>query len=379
MHTLYGAYPLYHDYLVRSLSQSKSLKGMNQLILDCDLMRFRNTGLYYYCLNLGHYVNRLFENEGSEPMNFYIPPREISSFDDSKRCIVEKPLHKYFKPFLWGCRVWHAPFQSGRILPYKNKDVNVLLTIHDLNALHEDLPFGEREKSLAHTQKLIDRADAIVCISEFCKSDVLSNCDVGNKPVYVIHNGTHVVVEPALTKDSYKPRRPFLFAMGDVNRKKNFHTLTSLVEQTDLELVIAGRLAESDYVAAINKDAEQKKISDRVHVLGPVSEGEKAWYLKNCKAFVHPSLAEGFGATVVEAMSFGKPLFLSNLTSLPEVGGDVAFYFKSFQPQHMRQVFYDGMKEYFKNGLAERIEERGKQFDWIQKAGEYLNVYKTLL
>ena len=125
--------------------------------------------------------------------------------------------------------------------------------------------------------------------------------------------------------------------------------------------------------------ARKLGVSERLHVLGPVSEEDKAWYFKNCQAFILPSLAEGFGAPVVEAMKFGKPIFLSNLTSLPEIGGEVSFYFSSFEPDHMQQVFHDGMVEYQRNGLAKRIVARGNQFSWQEKAMDYLNVYRSLL
>jgi glycosyltransferase involved in cell wall biosynthesis len=254
-----------------------------------------------------------------------------------------------------------------------------LLTIHDLNAMHEDLPKAEQERSVAHTQKLINHSNALVCISEFCKADVLKYCDVGNKPVYVIHNGTHAVGFPCLEPGSYKPGRPFLLAMGDVNRKKNFHTLMPMMAANHFELIIAGRLAEGDYIQNILDEAEMLGIKDRVHILGPVTEGEKAWYLENCMAYIHPSLAEGFGAPVVEAMSFGKPLFLSHLTSLPEIGGDVAFYFKSFDPGHMTEVLYEGLQYFQKNGLSQKIKERSTHFNWREKAKQYRDVYHSLL
>lgn len=352
---------------------------MNKIILDCDLMKFPNTGLFHYCLNLGNYVNDLLAAEGEELMKFYVPPSQAHCFEDQRLVIKERKSHKFFRPFLWGCKLWHAPFQSGRILPYNNSSVKVLLTIHDLNAMHEDLPKEVQDRSVAHTQKLIDRSNAIVCISEFCKSDVLKYCDVGNKPVYVIHNGTHAVGLPVLGPASYKPARPFLFAMGDVNRKKNFHTLMPMMAANHFELVIAGRLAEGDYIQDIQQKAEELGMKDRIHILGPVSEGEKAWYLENCTAYVHPSLAEGFGAPVVEAMSFGKPLFLSYLTSLPEIGGDAAFYFKSFEAEHMTEVLYEGLQYFHKNGLAQKIKERSTNFNWKVKAKQYLDVYYTLL
>jgi glycosyltransferase involved in cell wall biosynthesis len=120
-------------------------------------------------------------------------------------------------------------------------------------------------------------------------------------------------------------------------------------------------------------------VADRLHVLGPVSEADKAWYLKNCLAFSLPSLAEGFGAPVVEAMQFGKPLFLSNRTSLPEIGGDTAFYFDNFEPGHMQQVFEAGLHTYQQNGLAAKIMARGHAFNWKEKAQEYLAVYQSML
>lgn len=351
-----------------------------KIILDCDLMRYPNSGLYHYCLNLGNYVNRHLAKTNSNPVSFYVPKREISSFESPVSCIAERKWHhKVFKPFLWNCDIWHAPFQSGRIIPMHNKKVKVLLTIHDLNCLHEDKSAKERRISLQHTQKLVDRATAIVCISQHCKKDVLENLDTGQKPVRVIHNGTHHVSSPPVSPAGYRPSRPFVFTMGYVNRKKNFHTLVPLLENNDIELVIAGALDEPDYVSHMKKTAKAMGVHERLNILGPVPEADKAWYFHNCMAFALPSLAEGFGAPVVEAMAFGKPLFLSNRTSLPEIGKDVAFYFTSFEPGHMQHVFREGLAEYRRNGLAQKIMKRGHSFSWEEKAAEYCKLYESMM
>ena len=354
---------------------------MYKIILDCDLMRYRDSGLYHYCLNLGRYVKEALDKEQEGRISFYVPPAEKRSFGEDASCIIEKKWHqKFFKPFLWDCDIWHAPFQSGRIIiPHKNKRVKVLLTIHDLNCLHEGKPEKEQRDSLGKTQKLIDRSDAIVCISHHCKSDVLAHMDVKNKPLHVIHNGTHNVTIPPLKPTGHLPSRPFIFTMGYVNRKKNFHTLVPLLKNTEFDLVIAGKLDDPDYVNKMRIQARKLGVSERLHILGPVPEEDKAWYFKNCMAFMLPSLAEGFGAPVVEAMKFGKPLFLSNLTSLPKIGADVSFYFNSFESDHMQQVFTEGMIEYQRNGLANRIIKRGNEFSWQEKAVDYLKVYRSLL
>lgn len=143
-------------------------------------------------------------------------------------------------------------------------------------------------------------------------------------------------------------------------------------------MVISGRLDEPSYVAEMKQHAAISGIEDRLYITGPVSEEEKAWYLSNCMAFAFPSLAEGFGAPVVEAMMFGKPLFLSHRTSLPEVGGNAAFYFTSFDPEYMQRVFKEGMQRYHQTNMSAAIMERGKEFDWQKSAAQYLDVYQSL-
>ena len=355
---------------------------MKKIILDCDLMRYPDSGLYHYCLNLGIEVQELIKEDKDMSISFFVPESARNAFGELAKCHIEKKrLWPFTKPVYHDCTLWHAPFQSGRIYPGRNKPkgLKVLLTIHDLNPLHEGKSIEEQRKSLDHTQSLIDKADALICISNFCKQDVLKHCDIGNKPVFVIHNGTHKVDEPGLLESSYKPALPFLFAMGYVNTKKNYHVLLNLLKKEGLELVIAGKLDEPDYIHKMRMIAEEWGVADRFHLLGPITEGEKGWYLRNCLAFMQPSLAEGFGAPVVEAMQFGKPLFLSSLTSLPEIGGDAAFYFSSFEPREMQNIFDKGMHTYLENAMMEKIKQRSSEFQWKEKAKQYLQLYKTLL
>jgi glycosyltransferase involved in cell wall biosynthesis len=109
-----------------------------------------------------------------------------------------------------------------------------------------------------------------------------------------------------------------------------------------------------------------------------VTEEDKYWYYKNCTAFTFPSLAEGFGLPVVEAMYFGKPLFLSSHTCLPEIGGDLAYYFdRDFDPEDMRAVFENGMNRYNQE-LGIRLRQRACDFSWEKCAASYLKIYREL-
>ncbi|WP_375446278.1 glycosyltransferase family 4 protein [uncultured Fibrella sp.] len=355
---------------------------MSRIILDCNLMKYGHSGLYQYCQQLGDHINQVLEAEGEPLMQMYLPPRRKLTIPARPYHLVEQRWHKLFQPFLADCNVWHAPFQSGRILPDKKRypRIKVVLTIHDLNVLHEGKPEAEQQKSLAHTQSLIDQSDAIVCISEATKRDVLAHCAIGNRPMHVIYNGVNKALEQVEEPVAYKPTRAFLLGIGYQNRKKNFHVLLPLLlSNPDLELLLIGHHDDPAYVDQMRLSAQTMGVADRLHLLGTVSDADKEWYLKHCRAFLHPSLAEGFGLTVIEAMRFGKPVFLSTATSLPEIGGEFAFYFPGFEAGVVQRVYEQGMNAYEQNPGTEAIMQHAARFSWEDSARHYVAVYKSLM
>lgn len=355
---------------------------MSRIILDCNLMKYSHSGLYHYCQQLGNHINQLLKAQDQPLMQMYLPPRRKLKLPSEPYHLVEQRWHKLFRPFLEDCRVWHAPFQSGRILPNKKRypNIKVVLTIHDLNVLHEGKPEDVQQKSLAHTQSLINQSDAIVCISKSTRSDVLAHCNVGDTPVHVIYNGLNKVPDQAGESTAYRPTRAFLLGIGYQNKKKNFHVLLPLLQSnSDLELLLVGHHDDLAYVNQMRQLAQGLGVSERLHLLGTVSEADKAWYLKHCKAFLHPSVAEGFGLPIVEAMRFGKPVFLSMATALPEIGGEAAFYFPSFEAEVIQHVYEQGMAIYARTPRAEAIIQQAARFTWEESAKQYIAVYQSLM
>jgi glycosyltransferase involved in cell wall biosynthesis len=352
---------------------------MKNIVLDCERTKYADTGLFHYCINLGSHLKKHIDSQ-NEKLSFYTPPSVQNLFSGTEKNIIQNSLHKFFMPSLKEYDIWHATYQDSYYIPFLNKKIKVVLTIHDLNFLYDaSKSKDKKQKCLNRLQKLINRADVIVCVSEYCKKDVLLYCDTNNKAVHVIYNGTNTLQNPLLYTKSYKPAKPFIFSLGTITRKKNFHSLLSLINiNRTLELVIAGRPDDADYYNQIMKTTRLMGIQDNVHLLGQISEGEKSWYFKNCRAFAFPSISEGFGLPVAEAMSFGKPLFLSNKTALPEIGGKVAFYFKDFSETIMQQTFESGMKEYYNSNMKNDIIKKGEEFCWDNAAHEYLKIYREL-
>ena len=351
---------------------------MKKIVFDCERMKYPDTGLYHYCLNLGRYLEWNADPE-KEQLYFYTPPGEQDWTAPRSRHLHQHPLHKFVFPPVSNFHIWHATYQNSRYVPMLNRKIRVVLSIHDLNFLYDEhKPPEKKQKYLRHLQGLIDRADVIVCISEFSRKDVLQHCDTGRKPVYVIHNGTNLLEKPALHEKSYRPRKPFLFSIGVLHRKKNYHVLLPLLQKNTMELLIAGKKEDDNYLSFLQQQSEELGVQDKLHVLGSVSEAEKSWYYNNCQAFALPSVSEGFGLPVVEAMSCGKPLFLSHQTALPEIGGDVSFYFNDFTAEHMEAVFHAGMRQYQVTGFREKIKARSLSFNWHKAARKYLDVYRSL-
>ena len=154
--------------------------------------------------------------------------------------------------------------------------------------------------------------------------------------------------------------------------------MPALLKYNDMQLVISGVTHSTAYRNLIISEAEKHGVKDRVIFTGSVSENDKQWYYKHCKLFVFPSISEGFGLPVVEAMSFGKPVILSTLTSLPEIGGDVAYYFDSFEPSVMQDNLTAALHDFETTDRTGSLIARSKQFNWDNAATDFINVYEKI-
>jgi glycosyltransferase involved in cell wall biosynthesis len=340
-------------------------------------MKYPYTGLYYYCKHLG---KALIDTSNEQNQFCFYTPRSIGKIFGDEQCyIVQRAVHKYFFPYLKNINVWHSTHQSSDYSPI-DKKVKIVLTIHDLNYLYDKSKSeAKRFNYIAQLKKKITRADHVVAISKFTLKDVQKFFDLKNKSYNVIYNGCNIEEIKNLSSPKILPPAPFLFTIGTITDKKNFHVLPPLLSKNDMYLVIAGITQSKEYQEKIIAIAKKFKVADRLLFTGPVSENDKQWYLKNCTAFVFPSISEGFGLPVAEAMYFGKPVLLSTHTSLPEIGGSAAYYFKSFDEVEMQNSLHDCLHDFHNNNRSDAIKQQASIFNWNKSAEEYHSVYKSLL
>lgn len=286
------------------------------------------------------------------------------------RPLVPPPLRR-----LAAVDVWHAPHQDAKYLPFDPR-VPVVLTIHDLNFLREREPreIAGRVRALQHK---VDRASVVTTVSAFSAGEIERHLDLRNKTVRVIPNGL-----PAPASSPSRPAGwpegggPFLFAIGHVVPRKNLAVLVPFMKRLpDIRLVIAGRNTGS-YSRRMVSLAQDEGVANRIVTLGPVTADERQWLYQHCDAVVVPSLTEGFGLPVIEGMREGKPVFMSRATSLPEVGGPLGFYWDSYEPDHMAEVFTQGMQAFQQDrSYGDKLRAHAARFSWAAAAKAYIELY----
>ncbi len=347
---------------------------MKKVIFDAERMKYEFTGLYYFCQHLGGaLLNQC--NPSEFDLGFYAPSG--ARLPSPARVVRQSSLHKFHMPMDGRYDIWHSTFQGTQYFPYKSKG-KILLTVHDLNFIHEGKEPAKQKKCMTDLEKKLERADGVVAISNFVKEDLLKFTNVTREKIKVIYNGCSVRNAGSLPPPRYVPPTPFFFTIGTIAAKKNFHVVPAMLLDNDVNLVISGITIDDNYRLKIEKTARSLGVLDRVHFTGAVSNEELLWYYRHCAAFAFPSLAEGFGLPVVEAMRFGKPVFLSRLTSLPEIGGDVAYYFDNFDPAHISRVTNEGLADFRTRDKSKEVINHSEQFTWEKAAREYLEVYREV-
>jgi glycosyltransferase involved in cell wall biosynthesis len=174
--------------------------------------------------------------------------------------------------------------------------------------------------------------------------------------------------------------KPYILFVGTIQPRKNIAKLieaVSLLKEKQVQLVVVGKKGWlwEEILAA----PEKFKIADRVKFLDFVTNEDLPILYKNALCFVLPSLYEGFGLPVLEAMKFGCPTVISNVSSLPEVGGDASLY---FDPQSVDDIAEKLDKVISDEKLRAEMTEKGynqvKKFSWEKTAKQTLDVLLEL-
>ena len=292
-----------------------------------------------------------------------------------------------FKPQVYFCP-FTLPFLSAPSIP-------VVSVLYDLQFLYYPY-FFDRGEQLARERNFREtcrRANRIVCISEYVRQTVLENSNlppdrVKTIPIQLAKRLPKVSEETTRTVlEKYQLRENgFFFYPANYWPHKNhpmlftaFGILQSRRPQSPLRMVCCGALEKER--SSLQRCVRRLGLGSRIRLLEFLPEEEFASLFSSCRALVFPSLYEGFGMPLVEAMELGKPVLCSRGTSLPEVAGEAALYFDPRKPESIAEALERiSADERLADQLVHQGIKQSQRFrDGEKMAREYLAVFQEVL
>jgi glycosyltransferase involved in cell wall biosynthesis len=252
---------------------------------------------------------------------------------------------------------------------------HAVATFHDLFVLTGEYSTPEfRRRFAEQARHAAAEAEAIIAVSHFTARQVQELLGVERSLIHVVHHG--ITARPATAL----AREKVILHVGAIQRRKNLLRLVEAFEKVDpgWRLVLAG--SGGFGANEILRRVESSPARARIELAGYVSTGDLGSWYARAMIFAFPSLDEGFGMPVLEAMAAGVPVLASNRSALPEVAGDAALLIDPEDVEALTVALRDlTQKEGLRAGLAKRGLERAQSFSWTGAVQRTWNVYRDLL
>jgi glycosyltransferase involved in cell wall biosynthesis len=294
------------------------------------------------------------------------------------RFVTNEAFSNVVAPFRGKVDVYHSTWY--RCVPLVRAR-RIVATHHD--CVQERFPqlFPDVGKIRRAKKRLFRQADAIICVSEASRKDLLSFYDVDAGKTRVIHHGTTALARCGRQAEELRSpiRRPYVLFVGSRAPYKNFDGLlvafreAGLKDLLDILVLGGGRLTpEQDSLIA------RLGLTDCVISMPIVSDGVLAEAYAGARLFVYPSLCEGFGFPPLEAMSAGCPVLASHTSSIPEVCLDAPFYFDpEDQASFTRALLHAINDELARRQATERGNQVVARYSWKKCGEQTLALYQA--
>ena len=276
----------------------------------------------------------------------------------------------------------YSPIAEGILFP----QLPQIITVHDLLPFHYPsllprwVPYYEY-----FLPAVIKGSTAVVCISEFTRQEVLERYPkIKEEKLKVIHGGVDTnrfrPCSPGVIRKHYDLKE-YLLCVGEVRPYKNMENIFRALElwPDGPQLAISGKITV-EQKAKLDKLAHSLKIENRIVWLGYVPDNLLPNLYSEATAFIFPSLYEGFGLPIIEAMACGCPTISSNRASLPEIGGDAAHFFDPLEISDMAESIRKVCEDTeYRQTLAQRGPEHANNFKWEASFKKHLALFETIL
>ncbi len=373
------------------------MKINRKIAINATILHDKPSGLGVYTYEL---IVELLKNSSEIDFKVFSGLKSLKNSYPDEVCLVSNRtspnlgLKGHLMRLLWQQTVLPIKLKQQKIpLIYSSVPEGIMLpcakqviTIHDLIPLKFPKLFPKLKYHYHYNlPRLLKYSQAVICDSENTKKDVGEIYDLSDKPTYVIHAGLsqkkfHPQVS-GIIEEKYGFRN-YLLYVGDLRPYKNLERSIeafSLLRLKDFKFIIIGKKDERFY-PALQKKVDALFLRDKVIFMGYISDEDLPSFYSESTALVFPSLYEGFGLPLLEAMACGCPVITSNLSSLPEVSGDSALYVDAYSSKSIAagissMVTNPQQRDFFKK----KGFKRAKRFSWEKTAREVLEVCSSIV
>lgn len=353
-----------------------------RVTIDATSALLRSAGVKSYTY---HWVRHLRRQAGSDEIRAFPLLDDFGTLDHESSTLgrwqtMQRIALLHFVNFFgnaaidWACGscdIFHASNQV-HTAPRRAK---LTATLHDLTCwlmpqLHTA---GNVRADRNFAEKILKRAAGLIAISENTRQDAIRVLGIAPEKIHTIHSG---VAEQYFDARPTRRKRPYVLYVGAIEPRKNLDTLLDAWRQlntTEYDLVIAG-------ATGWGSEKTMSRIRAEATCLGYVPESDLPGLVAGATAFVYPSLYEGFGFPVVQAMAAGVPVVTSNNSSLPEITGGAASLVDPKSAQEIATALRRLLEsESCRVGMIARGRERARQFTWEACAERSLAFFRNVL
>ncbi len=263
----------------------------------------------------------------------------------------------------------------------------VINTVYDMAFLKH--PETLDPKNLKRIKKdisySINRSEKIITISENSKKEIMDFCHLPENKIKIIYPAPSLPEKSAdfaILSGKHYIKKPYLLYVGTLEPRKNIERLIDAYflfsKETDgYQLVIAGN--KGWMYDAIFEKVKNLSMENNVIFTGYITEEEKKSLYENASLFLYPSLYEGFGMPIAEAMSLGVPVICSNTSAMPEVGGEAAVLVNPFDIKAMEDAMLSVISDTEKRKqMSEKGVMQSRNFNWDTSAKELVKLYSSV-